>query len=92
MLWMVPAPGRRDRLSPTPTVPVARQAAHSPGFIKKGNLECLDISVSVCLCQNKHLTTLPHPVCAPGHHHLQKPTLSSHGPPPAWPPPGQLSA
>lgn len=48
------------------------RAAQSPGFIKKGDLECLDVSVSVHLREKDCLATSPHLGRVPGHHHLQQ--------------------
>lgn len=60
---------RRGAQDPNP-VPGTYGLATSPGFIKKGNPEGLNVEVSVHLCKNHHLTTKAHLVCAPGYHHL----------------------
>lgn len=61
----------KEAQGPNP-VPVPYGQATSPGFIKKGDLEGLNIEVSVHLRKNNHLTSKAHLACAPGHHHLQQ--------------------
>lgn len=48
------------------------QEAWSPGFIKRGNIESLDVNVGVQLRENDSLATLSHLVHVPHHHHLQR--------------------
>lgn len=57
---------------PTDPAPVPYGLAPSPGFIEKGNLEGLNIKVSMHLCKDRYLATKAHLVCAPGHYHLQQ--------------------
>lgn len=62
----------RGARGPTDPALVPCSLATSPGFIKKGNPEGLDIKVSMHLCENHYLATKSHLVCAPGYHHLQQ--------------------
>lgn len=62
---------QRGAQGPNP-VPVPQSLAISPGFIKKGNVEGLNIKVSMHFCQDHYLTAKAQLVCVPGHHHLQQ--------------------
>lgn len=44
----------------------------SPGFIKTGDPEGVNVKVSMHFCKNHYLTSKAHLVCAPDHHHLQQ--------------------
>lgn len=82
-------PRAREGQARPPSGPTSCQGlipTGSPGFIKKGHLERLDVNPGVRLREKNWLTSSPHLGRAPGHHHLQQArTGCPQSPQSAWP-------